>query len=184
MSAVPGAPDPLEDPAVLAAAAALDREVAHLDELGALAAPGAPPELVDWNEEAAQFVTFATEMFFPLYPRLESVWTPAKLAALKARLAPVLKKYDLTLAKLFGKWGPEILLALVFVPQILPTVKAVRADLRDLKAAAIEAARAAPPAGQASAAPAAPLATMMDAASSAPVGPAAPVDALKLHERA
>jgi hypothetical protein len=191
MSAVqqPGADPLLDDPAILAAAAALDREAALIEEAGA-AAPGAAPiapEAIDWTEEAAQLVTFATEMFFPLYPRLETVWTPAKLNALEGRLALVLKKYDLSLAKLLGKYGPEIMLAMVLVPSVMPTARAIRADLADLKAKAKEAARAAPPVDQPAAAPPKPAAPLVDAAassSSAAAGPALPPDTEALHARA
>lgn len=174
-----------DDPGVLAAAAALDREAAAL-ESGAVTIAGAvaaAPVDVDWIQEAGHFTTFAREMFFPLYPRLEQVWTEKKIEALNGRLAVVLQKHDITLLKILGKWGPEIMLAAVIVPSVLPSYKAIAQDLADLKAQAAEKARAAPSKGQPSA-PAPPAPTpAQDAAASSPAVPGGPPDTAQLHKQ-
>lgn len=176
---------PQLDEHTIAAAAELDREAAELENgPAASSAPGqGAPAPTDWPGEAHDLVDFCTAMFFPLYPRLEGVWNEQRRRALEARLWPVLAKYDLNLERLLGKWGPEIMLAGVIAPTIMPTVRAVRADLADLKAAKKEKAKAAPPAGK-PAEPAPAPRPMQDAASSSSGPPGVAPDAAKLHEKA
>lgn len=182
---IEGGATPAANDAIFAAAAELDREAAQLEQGPAAPAVGAgsaQPAPTDWPAEAHDLVDFCAGMFFPLYPRLEAVWNEQRRRTLEGRLAAVLQKYNLNLERLLGKWGPEIMLAGVIAPAIMPTVRAVRDDLADLKAKAKEQARAAPPPDK-PAAPAPAPRTMADAAaSSAPAGIAP--DAAKLHEKA
>ena len=102
--------------------------------------PAAPPTgqlaavpAIDWPAEAREVVDFATESFFDLYPRLREVWTPEKLERTTLRLAAVMEKHNLTFGRLLGKWGPEIMLAVVVVPKIPATYRAVRDTHRELR---------------------------------------------------
>jgi hypothetical protein len=164
-----------DDSRLAQAARSIDGEVAALEGEGP-ATPGAPaatPVAVDWVSEAHDLVDFTTGMFFPLYPRLQTVWTRERCGSLEVRLAAVLKKYNLDMGTLLGKWGPEIMLAAVIAPAVLPTWRAVKEDNAEHRARAKEKDRAAPPAGEESA-PAPPAREGQ--------GPAAPPDRVKLHE--
>lgn len=117
--------------------------------------PVAVPAPIDWAAEAREVVDLATEGFFPLYPRLAEVWTPQKLDRFTLRLSAVMQKYDLTLGKLLGKWGPEIMLAAVTVPAVVPTYRVIRDTNRELREKAKEQKPAPAPTAAAPAAPAA-----------------------------
>ncbi len=147
-------------------------------------APPAPPPPVDWTAEAREVVDLATEGFFPLYPRLREVWTDEKLERLTLRLGAVMQKYDLTLGKLLGKWGPEILLGAAIVPTVVPTYRVIRDTHRELREKAKQERPAPQPAAAATAA--APLAPMPAASSPKPAtdsafrGPPPPPDPIRL----
>jgi hypothetical protein len=125
--------------ALIKTAGAIDGEAAiAADPIATGQPPGAAPLTplpapIDWKAEAREVVDLATEGFFPLYPRLEEVWTPAKLERFTLRLSAVMQKYDLTLGKLLGKWGPEIMLAAVTVPAVVPTYRVIRDTNRELR---------------------------------------------------
>lgn len=150
------------------------------------AAPAAAPlVVVDWKGEAHDLVDFSTGLFFPLYPRLASVWTPDRCSALEARLALVLQKYNLNMERLLGRWGPELMLAATIAPAVLPTVNAVRDDLRELREKRAEQERAAPPRGRTEAPPPAvrtDARTIDAAAGPASSAPPAPPDQARLHQ--
>lgn len=145
----------------------------------------APPPPIDWKAEASEVVELATEGFLPLYPRLAEVWTPAKLDRLTVRLGAVMQKYDLTLGKLLGKWGPEILLGAVIVPAVVPSYRVVRDTNRELREKAKEQKPPAPVATAAAAA--APSVPKAPASSPKPpenfTGPAPAPDPLRLDLR-
>jgi hypothetical protein len=167
----------LDDPRLVAAAHAIDGEAAALDDR-TLVQPQAvrtSVQPIDWQAESHDLVDFATGMIFPLYPRLAGVWTPERCRTLETRLAAVLKKYNLDLGTLLGKWGPEIMLAAAIAPAVLPTVKAIRTDHAEHKAQQQEKDRAAPPAGRTDVQP-------PPAVRTSEQGPAAPPDPVKLHE--
>jgi hypothetical protein len=165
------------------------------DPIGA--ATGTPPPVltplapapIDWKAEAREVVDLATEGFFPLYPRLAEVWTDQKLDRFTLRLSAVMEKYDLTIGKLLGKWGPEIMLAAVTVPAVVPTYRVIRDTNRELreKAKQQQPPGAPPPAG-APAPTAAASAPTAGASSSTPTptfsGPKPPPDPLNLAARA
>ena len=119
------APAPDELAADLVRAAELDaKDAAAAAEL----APGeAPPPPVDYRAEARDFIGFARSLFVPLYPRLEPVYTDATCDRIADAAAPVMQKYGFTLGALFGRFGPEIGLAIVLAPLVGPTLAAVRA---------------------------------------------------------
>lgn len=178
----PGSAAPLDglladDTYLASAAAALDRTAAELDE-PLPGAPAAAPVVIDWQAEAHDLVDFTTGMFFPLYPRLATVWTAERCGTLERRLAAVLKKYNLDMGTLLGKWGPELMLAAAIAPAVLPTYRAIHEDLDELRAKAREQARAAPaPAGAPQSAPPPDLAKLSP-------GPPAPPDQDQLHKAA
>ena len=120
-----------------AAAAGIDADAARLEQPGGpAAAPAAPagPVVVDWNAESRDLVEFAAELFFPLWPRLATVWTEEALIV-DGRLAAVLKKRGLNMERILGQWGAEIMLAAAIVPAVVPTVQAIKADNADHRAA-------------------------------------------------
>lgn len=192
------APELAEDlaTALLSAAGAIDGEAkASADPIaGASGQPAAAPLAAlpapsDWPAEAREVVDLATEGFFPLYPRLVEVWTPAKLDRFTLRLAAVMQKYDLTLGKILGKWGPEIMLAAVVVPAAVPTYRVVRDTHRELRERKKQEAPppAAPPAGApppaaAASAPAASASSRTPPADFS--GPKPPPDLVRLDLRA
>ena len=148
--------------------------------------PAALPAPIDWKAEAQEVVDFATESFFDLYPRLPEVWTPAKLERTTLRLAAVMEKYQLTFGKLLGRWGPEIMLAVVVVPKVPATYRVIRDTHRELREKA-KLERPAQPQVTA-AAPAAPASAPTGPASSPKPpegfsGPKPPPDPLALHLR-
>jgi len=164
----------LDDPRLVADAHAIDGEAAALDDR-TLVRPDTNVQPIDWQAESHDLVDFTTGMFFPLYPRLAGVWTPERCGTLEKRLAAVLKKYNLDMGTLLGKWGPEIMLAAAIAPAVLPTVKAIRLDHAEHKAQAKEKDRAAPAAGQTDV-------RAPPAVRTSEQGPAAPPDPVKLHE--
>jgi len=146
------------------------------------------PAPIDWKAEAREVVDLATEGFFPLYPRLAEVWTDQKLDRFTLRLGAVMEKYNLTLGKLLGKWGPEIMLAAVTVPAVVPTYRVVRDTNRELREKAKQQ-QAGQELGVTAAAPAAkPSAPSQPESSPKPptefTGPKPPPDPLNLAARA
>lgn len=168
------------------AAAAIDQAAtsAERTDVQPDGAPAAAAVVIDWRAEAHDLVDFTTGMLFPLYPRLETVWTPTRCATLEGRLAAVLQKHNLDMGKLLGKWGPEIMLVATIAPAVMPTVRAVKDDLAELREKAREQARAAPPAGQAAPPPAPNVRTTVQDAAAQPDGQAKPPpDTTKLHAK-
>jgi hypothetical protein len=149
--------------------------------------PAALPAPIDWKAEAQEVVDFATESFFDLYPRLGEVWTPAKLERTTLRLAAVMEKYQLTFGRLLGKWGPEIMLAVVVVPKVPATYRVIRDTHRELREKKKLEQPAQPQATAAAATPAATSALKPIGSSEKPqegfMGPKPPPDPLALHLR-
>lgn len=138
----PATPELGEDlvSSLLKAAGGIDADAkASADPVaGVTGQPSAPPAAlapapVDWTAEAREVVELATEGFFPLYPRLAEVWTDEKLERLNVRLGAVMQKYDLTLGKILGRWAPEIMLAAVTIPAVVPTYRVIRDTNRELR---------------------------------------------------
>jgi pyruvate dehydrogenase E2 component (dihydrolipoamide acetyltransferase) len=123
-------------------------------------APGAAPAVpINWPKEGRELIDFTLTLLSPLSPSLAGVYPEAVRAQLAEHIGRVLEKYGLDMAALFGKWAPELGLAICAAPLIAPTVQAIRTD---------RAARAAAPA------PAAPGAAPVPAA--APLVPVAPAE--------
>lgn len=121
---------------ILAAeAAAVDAETAPAV---APAAPGqeAPAAPVDSAAEAADLIRFAVALFVPLYPSLERVYSETAQRRLAQAAGPVMAKYGWTVGGLFEQWGLEINLAIVGIPLVGETSKAIRADSAARAAAA------------------------------------------------
>lgn len=95
---------------------------------GAQGAGGSGGSPIDASQEAREVIRFAATLFFPLYPSLERVYTEQRQEQLAQVSAPLMQKYGLSLGTLFERWGAEINFALVAVPLVGETVKAVKAD--------------------------------------------------------
>jgi hypothetical protein len=189
------APELAEDlvASLIAAGGGIDAQAkASADPLAGVSAPATPPAAiapapVDWTAEAREVVELATEGFFPLYPRLVEVWTAPKLERFTLRLGAVMQKHDLTLGKLLGKWGPEIMLAAVTVPAVVPTYRVIRDTHRELRERKKQ--EAPPPVAPAAApAPARAASVQVELASSSKppadfTGPKPPPDPLRLDQR-
>lgn len=163
-AAAPAAPPPGQQPDTLtdaagsraqlaAAAASLDAELAAGNQppvtpIGVTpAAPAAGlPAVVDYDQEARELVDFAWAAFEPLYPSLATVYTADKRERITTAAAPLMRKYGFTLDKFFKGWAAEIGFAMVTVPLIAPTIKAIRADQARMKAEAAAAQTTAQPA--------------------------------------
>jgi len=126
MNAEPApAPAGIVDASIMAAAAADTGTATGQDAPGA--APGAAP-ILDYGKEAADLVEFANAIYTPLWPSLSTVYTDEVRSKIAAAVAPVLQKYGFSLGDFFGKWAPEIGLAVTLAPLIPPTLAAIRAD--------------------------------------------------------
>lgn len=158
-----------------AAAADIDGAATSADQIpGTEAAAPIAPVVIDYTAEAKDLTDFCAGMFLPLYPRLATVWTDEKRAILNQRLGAVLAKHGLSLERLLGQWGPELMLAVCVAPAILPTIQAIKADNAEARAQA-----------QQQSQPQAPAQAAAVAAVATPPGkPAAPPDKAKLHEKA
>lgn len=86
-------------------------------------APGAPAAPDD-EAEARELVNFTVDSLASLWPWLDQIYTPEKKARLIKAAAPVMRKYDFTLAKFFEQWGPELQLTFVALPLGVETWRA------------------------------------------------------------
>lgn len=106
---------------------------------GNATAPGQPaqpePAPVDYLGECRDVVTFAYESLAPLYPKTGAVYTPEVRERIAAAAAPLAEKYGFTMGRLMGEWGAEFRFALVAIPLIVPTARALAEDRADRKAA-------------------------------------------------
>jgi hypothetical protein len=168
----------LSDPAIAAAAAALDKEGADGDRTfvrTAVQPTVAAP--IDWAAEATDLMDFTVDTFVPLYPRLATVWTPERRLKIEKRLARVLEKHNLDMGRILGSWGAEIMLVAAIAPTVPASWQAIKADRAEQQEQAKEASRAAPPSGRTYAQPPPAVRTVDQ-------GPAAAPDTTKLHEQA
>jgi hypothetical protein len=133
----------------------LDDDATKLEKLrGDIAAADPPPAesassspassspAADFGKEAALLVTFLCETVSAdgMYPSLRTIYTAETQSKIAAALAAVMAKYNLDFAQWLARWHPEISLALVTVPLIVPTIEAVRRDLAASKAEKVPAA--------------------------------------------
>jgi hypothetical protein len=102
----------------------LDAEPVEGAQAGGVSGGG----VIDPSQEARELIRFAATLFFPLYPSLERVYTETRQEQLAQVSAPLMAKYNLSLGAMFERWGAEINFALVAVPLVGETVKAVKAD--------------------------------------------------------
>lgn len=108
---------------------------------------GAPTAPVDYLSDAKGLVDIAAESLAAFYPSTAPILTTEKRGRIAAALAPVLEKYGLDMAGIFGKWGAEIGLAFAVAPIAIPLAQAIRADRDSARQAQIAAAPPPPPAG-------------------------------------
>lgn len=114
--------------------ALLESQAAAIDGQAAATEPGAAgPEVdvtpVDNAAEVAGLLKAVADLFIPLFPSLATVYTDETCAAIGAKAAPVLEKYDLNVGGLFGKYGEEIMLGAALFPVAVATVKGIRHDI-------------------------------------------------------
>lgn len=121
---------------------ALDAETAALIAQGAAldagAAPpaidpatGQPPAPIDYAAEAAELVGLVCSSAEAIFEDSGLQFSEPTRAKLAGAWAPVLEKYDLTGAGLFGEYRAEIGAAIVTVPVILAARKVIRAGKKD-----------------------------------------------------
>jgi len=91
-------------------------------------AQAASPVPVDYVAEARDLGEFAFGSLVPLYPGLEAVYTSDVRERIYAAAARVLEKYNVRIGDLFGRFEPEIRLAIVVVPLVPATIRAIRAQ--------------------------------------------------------
>jgi hypothetical protein len=104
------------------------------------ASPGQAPDTqpapapVDYLGECRDVIGFAYESLAPLYPKTGAVYTAEVRERIAAAAAPLAEKYGFTLGSFLGEWGPEFRFALVAIPLIVPTARALAEDRADRKA--------------------------------------------------
>lgn len=113
-----------EDLSAIAAQAAADPDLRVDADTGNEPVPAEP---VDYHQEARDILDFALDSIIPLYPCLESVYTPDKREKLASAAARLMEKYGLTMGDILSKWWPEINFAMVVIPLGMQTVKALKA---------------------------------------------------------
>lgn len=97
---------------------------------------GAVPADYDFDNDARELVTFAYEAFVPLYPSIAGVWHEERRGSLTRALGGLMRKRGWTAETLFIGWGAELTLAMVVIPAVVPTVRAIQADEAKRKAEA------------------------------------------------
>ncbi len=147
---------PPELAALQAEAIALEGEQATPAEVGEGAAPTPP---IDYLSDAKGLVDIAAEALAAFYPSTAPILTTEKRGRIAGALAPVLEKYGLDMAGIFGKWGAEIGLAFACAPIAIPLAQAIRADRAAAERLKIADAPPPPPAGPTAATTAAPPAS-------------------------
>ena len=109
-------------------------ELAKIDELidqidPVAVDPAAPVETpVDYYTDAKGLTDIAFESLHAFYPSTEKVVTPDRRDKFAAALAPVMEKYGLSLAVIFGRWGAEINLVFVTAQFAVPLARAIADD--------------------------------------------------------
>lgn len=104
--------------------------------------PMPPSAPVDYLAEATDCIEFAYDMFSPLYPSLQPIYTADVRERIAQRAAPLMEKYGVTL----GVLGPELSFLITVAPLIIPTVKAIRHDQAQIRAAQQSGTETPPPA--------------------------------------
>jgi hypothetical protein len=103
-------------------AAALDAEFGPAPEV---AAPGAAAEpVVDEAAEIAAVLMLCAELVKPALPYVADIYTPEAMGRIAAAAVPVMQKYGVTMSGLFGRFGPEIGLAIAVAPVVVQTAVA------------------------------------------------------------
>lgn len=115
--------------AVMPELAALGGEAAALDaEFGPapeVAAPGVAAEpVVDEAAEIAAVLMLCAELVKPALPYVADIYTPEAMGRIAAAAVPVMQKYGVTMSGLFGRFGPEIGLAIAIAPIAVQTAVA------------------------------------------------------------
>jgi hypothetical protein len=108
--------------------------------------------LADTNTEGVcMIIDIALPVVGEMYPSLTAVYTPEACGRIAGALGPVLAKYGIDLGELRGRWGEEILAALVCWPIAKATYAAIKHDIavaNGKEPVAVPAAAPAPPAAK------------------------------------
>lgn len=111
---------------------------------GAAAGQGAEPEAAaDYLTDASGIVDIAAEALAAFYPSTGKILNTEKRKRIAGALAPVLEKYGVDMAAIFGRFSAEIGLAFAVAPIAIPIAQAIRADREAARLAKI--AEAPPP---------------------------------------
>lgn len=102
-------------------------------EEGAAAAAAEAPK--EYLTDAVGLTNIVAESMISFYPSTEKVLGEDRRQKFAAALAPVMEKYGLDLAAIFGRWGAEINLAFVTAQFAVPLVRAIAEDRAAAKAA-------------------------------------------------
>lgn len=110
----------------------IDREVAASSPAAVAESEAAlaTASMSDMNAAGiAGVLEMALPLITPLYPSLESVYTPDVRAQVAAAMGPLLAKYGVNLSEMGGKYREEITAAFVCVPVAVATYKGIKADI-------------------------------------------------------
>lgn len=118
--------------AIQAEAAATEPAPAPAPGEEGAAATEAPKEYLT---DAVGLTNIVAESLISFYPSTEKVLGEDRRQKFAAALAPVMEKYGLDLAAIFGRWGAEINLAFVTAQFAVPLVRAIAEDRAAAKAA-------------------------------------------------
>lgn len=110
--------------ALASEAAALDAEFGPAPEV---AAPGAAEPVADEAAEIAAVLMLCAELVKPALPYVADIYTPEAVGRIAAAAVPVMQKYGVTMSGLFGRFGPEIGLAIAVTPVVVQTAVAHKA---------------------------------------------------------
>ncbi len=106
---------------------------AERDPGGARAAEVLPP--ADFAAEGRELVDVLADALGDWFPSTRPIYNEERRARLAKRTEAVLRKHNLSAAVIFGRWGPEIMLAAAASSAIKPTYDAIAYDMKHPPAA-------------------------------------------------
>lgn len=109
--------------------AALDNEVAPQPVAVPEVAQAAPVVSANEVQELASVLQMIAGLFVPVFPSLQTIYTPETCHALASAAVPVMLKRGWSLASVTAGWGEEIALGAVAIPLGFATWQAVKADI-------------------------------------------------------
>lgn len=116
------------DLARLEAEALAIEQVAEAENTVSESAPGTPAATTDFVGDARGLINILSDSLAAFYPSTAAVITDDKRQALAVAWAPVMEKYGVSMASIFGRYGAEIGAAFVTAQIAVPLANAIRAD--------------------------------------------------------